>query len=290
MKIYILIIVAIFSFAGSSFSQDLIVTNEGDTINCKITKVKKDVIYFISMQNDELRSNIMHWSKIKAHQFNYFKYSEVPLDKIVTNNKYQNLRLAFNIGYGYQTAKISESVTSDLEDYVKELRSGYQLGADIAYYFSNNFGIGARYNFFRTSNSMNNIAVEDIDGNIIYGKMSDDVRITFVGPVLSARYLTNIKDAFLMNITVGYLGYVNDAVLINRYKITGNTVGFAFDIGYDFAVAERVNIGFQLSYLVGKLSEFIIDDGSNSQTIQLEDDNQESINRLDFSVGIRFLI
>jgi len=285
----ILILLILIFISNSIFSQDLIVTNDGDSINCKITKVKTDNIYFTFKHKDEIRSTLLPVSSIKTHQFDYFQTSEVPKDKVVGYENYQHFRIAINGGYSYQTAKVAESVPSDFKGYIRELKSGYHFGGDLTYYFTEPLGFGFKYYLFKSSNSLDNIYLEDTDGNRTYGRMSDDLTISFIGPTFSTRLLSHDKkNAFLMNLSLGYMGYSNDKVIIDKYKMTGSTMGLSYDIGYDIGLSENISLGFQISFLTGTLFEYDWNDGTNTETIKLEKGEYESLNRIDFSVGLRF--
>ncbi|MCK4661441.1 MAG: hypothetical protein KAT68_01140 [Bacteroidales bacterium] len=285
----ILILFVFTFFLLSVFSQDLIVTNEGDSINCKITKVKKDYIYFTFKHKEEIRGTLLFLSNVKIYQFDYFQHSEVPKEKVVGYENYQHFRFAFNGGYSYQTAKISESVPSDFKDYVKGLKSGYHFGGDLTYYFKETMGIGFKYFLFKTSNSMYNIFVEDTNGNRKYGKMSDDLTISFIGPTFSTRLLGgNNRNTFLMNFSLGHMGYSNDKIIVDSYKMSGNTMGLAIELGYDIEISENLFLGFQISVISGTLFEYKWNDGTKTETIELENGEYESLNRIDFSIGLRF--
>ena len=276
--------------ANSIYAQDLIVTNDGDSINCKITKVKTDNIYFTFIHKDEIRSTLLPITGVKNHQFDYYQTSEVPKGKVVGHRNYQQLRIAVNGGYSYQIAKVAESVPNDFKSYIKKLKSGYHFGGDITYYFAENLGVGIKYYLFKSSNSMDNIYLEDIDGKRIYGIMSDDLTISFIGPTFSTKLLNDDKNnAFLIGLSLGYMGYSNDKVIIDKYKMTGGTMGLSVDFGYDIGLSENLALGFQVSLLTGTLSKYDWDDGRNITTIKLEKGSYESLNRFDFSVGLRFM-
>ncbi len=285
----ILIIAVLIFVANSIYSQDLIVTNEGDSINCKITKVKTDNIYFTFIHKDEIRSTLLPMTNVKTHQFDYFQTNEVPIKKIIGYENYQHFRIGINGGYSYRTAKVAENVPNDFKDYTKELKSGYHLGGDLTYFFTEPLGFGLKYYLFKSSNSMDNIYVRDPYGNITYGNMSDDITISFIGPTFSTRLLNHDKsNAFLMSLSIGYMGYANNTVVVNKYKVTGNTMGFTFDVGYDIGLSEDLALGFQISFLFGTLIKYDRNDGSTIKTINFEKDNYESLSRIDFSVGLRF--
>lgn len=271
-------------------AQDLIVTNEGDSINCKITRVKADNIYFTFKYNNEIRHTLLPKSGVKEHRFDFYKTSEVTNADVKKHEDYPRFRIALGGGYSYQTAKVAESVPGDFKDYVRKLKSGYHFGGDVTYFLSEPLGIGFKYLMFKSSNSADNIYVEDNTGNITYGKMSDDMTITFLGPSFSTRIFNHSKsNAFLMNLSLGYLGYVNNKTVIDRYQMTGGTVGLALDLGYDIGLSKNLSLGFQISSVTGMLSKYKWNDGAAIRTIQLEKGEYESLNRLDFSVGLRYI-
>lgn len=285
----IFIITFLIVLVNSLYSQDLVVTKKGDSINCKITKVKKDHIYFTFKHKDEVRNTLLPLTDVKIHQFDYYQISEVSKEKVVGYENYQRFRIAINGGYSYQTARVAGNVPSDFKDYVKELKSGYHFGCDLIYYFSEPLGFGFKFYQFKSSNSLDDIYIEDIDGNRTHGRLGDDLTISFIGPTFSTRLFNHDKsNAFLLNLSLGYMGYSNNKVIIDRYKMTGSTVGLSFDIGYDIGLSENLSLGFQVSYLSGTLFKYELNDGITTKTIDLEEREYESLNRIDFSIGLRF--
>ena len=88
---------------------------------------------------------------------------------------------------------------------------------------------------------------------------------------------------------MGYLGYNNDAGIAGQpVKITGGTFGSALDADYDFNITKHFALGAQLSLTGGTLSRlnYAMGDVTNTQTF--DDDQKESMSRLDFSLGARF--
>ena len=129
----IFFLILLLMVAELAYTQDLIVTNEGDSINCKITKVKTDNIYFTFNHKGEIRSTLLPISNVKLHQFDFYQTSEVPKEKIVGYENYQRFRIAINGGYSYHTAKVGNGVPSDFKDYIKKLRSGYIVSGDLTH-------------------------------------------------------------------------------------------------------------------------------------------------------------
>ena len=288
MKKLLLFLVGLF-LTLISFSQDLIVTGSGDSINCVITKVKKDYIYFTFSHNGDIRNTLLPVSDVPSFQKGYFETPEVPPEKIKNNINYQRIRIALNGGFGYQTAKIGDNVPNDFRDYVKKLKSGITFGGDITYYFSETMGAGVKYSLFHSSNSLDNIYIENAEGERRYGAMSDDLNISYIGPSFSTRLLNHKKsNAMISSISLGYMAYNNDKVMVDKYKMTGSTLGLSFDLGYDIKIADKISLGIQLSYTSGTLFNYKWDDGNTIETIELEAGSYEGLNRIDLSVGLRF--
>lgn len=287
---YLFILGLFFFIANSIYSQDLVVTSEGDSLNCKITKVKTDNIYFTFKHKDEIRSTLLPMSNVKYHQFDFFQTNEVPKEKVVGYENYPHFRIAVNGGYSYMPAKISDNTPSDFKDYAKELKSGYHFGFDATYYLTEPLGFGFKYSVFKSKNSFGNIYAEDQEGNREYGKMSDDLTITFIGPTFSTRLLNSNKtNAFLFDLSIGYIGYTNNYVLIDDFEMTGSTVGFVFELGYDISLSKNVSLGFQFSSVSGDLMEFKLSDGVDTKTVKRDNEGDQliSTSHIDFSVGLR---
>ena len=288
MKIFWSILMIVF-FAGNLFSQDLVVTGEGDSLNCKITDLKDKYVHFTFKYKGETRSTLLPISEVKTYRYNYFSTSEVLPNEIVGVELYPHWKLGFNGGWSYETADIADNVPADFKNYVKELKSGYHFSGDATYFFSEQIGLGLKYVMFKTSNHIDNIYVIPVNGAPKYGKMSDDISVSFIGPSLSTRLLSENKlNSFVMNLALGYMGYTDDQVVIDKYKVTGSTFGLAYDFGYDVGISKNVAVGIQISYVTGTLFEYKIDDGTSSKTVKLEKDQYESLSRFDISIGLRF--
>lgn len=287
---FIFIFISVTLFSVSVQAQDLIITNEGDSLNCKITKIKSDNIYFIFKYKDEIRSTLLPLGQVKYHQYNYYQTSEVPANKVVGNEIYPHFRAAINGGWSYRVAKLADNIPSDFEQYMKDLKSGYHYGLDLSYFFSEQLGFGFKYYYYKSKNEIDNVYVTLPNGSTQYGKMSDDISINFIGPFFSTRLLdSNKKNGFLLNLGIGYMGYTDKAVLISDLTIKGSTLGLCWDIGYDIGLSENLSLGFQLSYMIGTLTQYDLSDGVHTEKVKLEKDKYESLSRIDLSIGLRII-
>lgn len=89
-------------------------------------------------------------------------------------------------------------------------------------------------------------------------------------------------------LSVGYMGYSNNKVIIDNYKMTGSTAGVSVDIGYEYRLSKNLWLGLQISLLRGTLVRYDWSDGINTYPVKLHEEEYESLNRIDFSAGLRF--
>lgn len=277
MKTCLLLLVALVLGIHTLQAQDLIVTSEGDSINCKITKQKENHLYFTFKHGDEIRNTLLPMNQITAHQYNFYPETVAPEVKKIRSNDYSRWRLAFNGGFSKETARISNQVPAQQREFVEDLMSGTNISADVNYYFSESIGAGFKYLNFSSSTDV---------ATTPYRTEEFTLDIDFIGPCVSTRLLNaSKKNALFLNMGIGYVGYHFD---LNTSSIKGKTAGLLYDVGYDIGISEKMSIGLQLSYLMGQLTKYEMIQGNNKQTVELEEGNYESLNRLDFSVGIRF--
>ncbi len=278
---YALMLLAI----GPVLAQDLIVTAKGDSINCKITREKGDFVYFTYNQDGNATNTLLPLNEIDTYTRGFFAHSALPETHTRRPAVQRPWRFAVQGGYSYQIGKLDPNVPADFRDYTNKLRSGFHVGADVARYFNDVLGAGLKVSMLKQSGRLDNVWVDDGNGRRD-GRMSDDITMLFIAPTFANRYVSaNRRNAFIMNVSLGYLNYMNNAVLVDSYTMKGGTVGAAFDIGYDIGIGKDFQLGFQLSYTAGALSSYRI----NGQKVELDEDSRQGLNRIDVSVGLRFL-
>jgi len=213
----------------------------------------------------------------------------LPEDKVEERKAFPRFRAAIHGGLSYTLGRMPDNIPVDFEQYARDLRSGRNFGVDLSFYFTENYGIGIKYLNFNTRNELDNIFVQLQDGTRLYGKMSDNITIEFLGPFFSTRFLNaNHRNAFIINAGIGYVGWVNRGVLISNVIMNGNTLGSMWDIGYDIGLSDHLALGIQLSYMHGVLTHFELLDGAGLRTVELEREDFLSLSRLDLSIGLRF--
>ena len=291
-KKQILSILSIFLFFAATYdiiAQDLVVTSKNDSINAKITKIKKGMLHFNFVKDGEVRKTLLPLAEVKVQQKDFFLKSEVPADykpkNSYTGPKY---RIALNGGLSYLTAKTSSSVPDALRDHAKQLKSGYNWGANLHFLTSEYFGFGLKYNTFYSSNVENKNLT--LPGNTVLYGIKDVNYIHFIGPSVLFKFVSsNGKNAWVSSMSIGYMGYKQERQTRNRnFTYTAATLGLNLDFGYDIYLSKKLSLGLMVSFAAGSLGEVDLEENGISQTIEL--DERENLSRIDFSAGLRWAL
>lgn len=208
-------------------------------------------------------------------------------DTVVTK-KTPSWRIALHGGYAFQTGKVDKNQDQIVVDYTKKLRHCVSYGADVTWYMVKSFGVGIKYSGIHTGNS-ENVRLEYTDGTHKSGLMEDKIDVCFVGPMASYRLLSrNMRSAFIVNFGLGYMGYKNNFVLIDPYVIKGGTLGYVWDVGYDFGITDKIAIGAMLSLTSGTLTKYQTNLNGAMEKVTLEEDSYVGLGHLTASIGLRF--
>jgi len=270
----------IFIMAGMyhviALAQDLVVTADGDSLNCKITQIKGDYVYFTFRYQNEIRNTLLPVTKVKFYQYNYYAVSDVlPFQIVGYKPEFPHWRLAFNAGWGYRTPRIYDGLDPIAKEHVKKLKSGFDISFDASYFFTEMFGAGFKYDLFKSSNIIQNL--------------KGDITLNFIGPAFAMRFFDHTKtNCWFMNYGFGYMGYKeNMSIPGESVTMKGGTAGFVIDIGYDIALSKNWAAGIQLSLLSGMLSEMEMTTNGVTQKVKFEKDQFEGLHRLNITIGLR---
>jgi hypothetical protein len=292
MKIMVLKLFLICFIPFVSFSQDLIVTDEGESLNCKIRKLESNNIFFIYKHKEEIRKTFISLRKVEDYQYDYFEEELVSVrdveDKIY--GEYKHFHFALNVGYSYMINKTNVRSASYFKEYLKKLKSGMHISTDVYYFLTEQVGIGFKCVVFKSKKSEDDILFKDVGVNRFYIERKDNITNIFIGPALYTRLLNADKtNAFKLNFAFGYIDYKQNIIIVDTYKMTGNSVGFALDLGYDLRISNNVHLGFQISMISGNLQRYSFYDGEKTKHIPLStlDDELFSVSHIDLSVGLK---
>lgn len=207
-------------------------------------------------------------------------------------NQSEKIRIAVQSGYSYRLAKVSDNVPPEYKGYVKSLKSGYNIGLDAAFFITPEFGLGLKYSRFGSSGTFKDVRATSGDDVIFGKKFTDDISINFYAASYTSQWVIgNGRSSILGILGLGYLGYKDEGEIVGQIvKQTGGTFGASVDLGYDYALSNRISIGAGIGLVTGTLSKIKTERNGVSTTAEPNDENKENLTRLDINAGIRFRI
>lgn len=206
-----------------------------------------------------------------------------------SNSDFPRFRISLQGGWSYRLAKISDNAPAELREYNKGLKPGFHLGVDGGYFFTKNIGCGLKYAYFKAGNEIANVSIPEWSGGANISLIKDDIHVHYIAPSFYSRFpIANDKLVFLAGASIGYLRYIDNAVVVSDRTLTGGTVGLGFDLGMDYMITPHFAVGANLGLIGGSLSKLKYKDSTIETDVKLEDGQRENLTRLDLSAGVRW--
>jgi hypothetical protein len=207
MKKIVLLTISLFVISNNLQAQDLIVTNNGDSINCKITKITKEYVYFTFKHNAEIRNTLLPVNQIITQEKNYFSQSELPAN-YTQKSVFPHFRLAVDGGWQYRIPKLASGIDAEWQEHYRKLKSGFHYDVQAAYFFVENHGVEVLFSRQLFGHSLNRFLTDDDDNPIAFGKLNEKIAFNYIG----ANYVFRLfgsknKNCFLFSIGLAYMGY-----------------------------------------------------------------------------------
>jgi hypothetical protein len=290
MKNILLITVCIFLVVIELHSQDLIVTNDGDSINCTITKISKECIYFTFKHKYEVKNTLLPLDEVMVHKKKYFVTPEIPI-RYVFKTKFPRFRVSIDGGWQCRLAKKTKGMDAHWKEHYSKMRFGVHYDIQAGYFFSEFFGIEAMFSQQFFGNKLGLFALTDAAENIIVlGILNEKITFNYAGANYIIRFFnSDYDDCFSFIFGLGYLGYV-DKMIINdtEYgKITAATFGINVGLGYDIGKPKNFSIGFKISYMDGLFIKYKQTLAGVTTKEIIPDGAYEGLGTIKLSVGLR---
>jgi len=284
-------VVALVMSIRGTVAQDLIVTNDGDSLNVNITRVGSGFYEWKEKRGGQVYVLRMESRDVFAVYRGYYigdrPVQGMPMSAV--SKGLPRVRLGLSVGYSLLLSRVNPSVPASLRPHVEKLRHGYNVRAELAYFPWNHFGFGLDYGFYGTTARTAHASFYNHLSSAWYsGLIYDNVKSHFIGAGLQSRHRAGGGTFLHYAITMGYVSYLNDAYAGRDLRISGSTFGMNYRLGLEFDVGSNVSLGLSFIYAFAVLSELEINDGLYSRNVQLQGDNKESLGRLEFGVALRW--
>ncbi len=256
---------------------DLIITNEKDSIRCKIMHIKgNDMFYQYNTPGGPAKTSIS-LADMTYYAYHFYTGKTAAVKHLMDMPVYPEHkgRISINIGYGnWYGSKID--LPSEYKYYENGLKSGITFAGDFSYYFTRSFGLGVKASLYKSGKE-----------EAYHGQVSDKISIGYFGPELFLRGVNaNHTDAMFLGLTAGCAGYKDEGYYTTTITIRAKAFAYGIDLGYEHFLAETVAIITQVSLLGGTINKF--DARTYLQSAHFSDGNYEHLGRFDISVGVRF--
>ncbi|MFA6922644.1 MAG: hypothetical protein WC223_00175 [Bacteroidales bacterium] len=281
MKNYLTIL--LFFISSLSFSQDIIIINKKDSVNCTIKKIEKNKVTIIVGSKENKRKIIIDSSMISGFKFNFYKTTK-PL-------KYKDFYFSLNVGYSHILNK--NFAKTDLgkiySNYLQKLRNGYNFNAFIHFYNNEHLGIGIKYEFGYFHNSINSFCLT-IDSISLTYKLQDDIYLNFIAPTIFYKPYENEKFNIYTNVSVGYSNLVNNTSYAFNSKVKCHNIAAEAALGCYYKISSKLSLSFQVGYLLNNFNEFKYTIDYNNYKISTDINEFNDFSTFSTSIGFIFCL
>lgn len=261
-----LLLILTFMLPASLFAQDLIVTEAGDSLNCKITQIEEGMLHFTYLRNGSKQKTLIGTNQVKEYRYGYYTASEIP--EQMQENGFPQFRIGVSGGWAYMIARISDQVPASERQYIKDLKSGFFLGGDFAYFFPSEYGIGLQESFFKSKSAIN------------------DMSVNYIGPAMYQRVvLPDETIVFVSSLSFGLVSY-NSQFFNNIVTMTGASLGMDVGVGFDFMLNDHMALCLETSLMFGSFGKMKVKSQGTEEIVELSEN--ENVSRIELGIGLRF--
>lgn len=303
--LYFIFLLAGFS-VSTSYGQDLIVTNVGDSIACKIVRETPTIVQFTYAKynqnlvrefgKDRVSSIVMgFYDQIKNAAPAVQESTNTPIVNTsvvktlvaepetkntanLDSTQWPRWQFGVNGGYGYRLFRARKEATPYELKYIDKIKTGFSFGTDLFYFPWKSVGFGVKYNMYRSK------AERDI-------RTADDITLQFLGASVAHRKIfTNQKTAIISAFWAGYQPYKNVARHLGQsYTMKANTMGWGISVGIDHKITPKLALSLTGNCFMGNIYKFKRDSKGQVENVKLPYDAFEDLARADITLGLKFL-
>ncbi len=258
MKFRLILFLFFIVVSNTLFSQDIIIKQAGDSIQCYITKVKRDSIYFRIKESSGIVSNrAISQKTVRSFEFNYYEASESLEEKKKEKSIY--LDFAPGLGWSHRVGKLDPSFSKSDE---KEYRNGIYFRGRLGLFIKKKVSTGLFYNFHKTDSRLPNLA----------GGVNSTVEISFWAPYISLQSKPiNNNLSFLGTVALGKLTYKEtvssfSSFGVSKLTIDESTLGINLGASLLLLFSNLSNLSIDFNLISGKVEGDVIDNSGSTIT------------------------
>lgn len=200
------------------------------------------------------------------------------LSKLKSINTQSVWSFGLNGGYSYRLPNAGTRSDTPYSKYLRGLKTGFSIGADVHKFLWPHIGLGLKYNFYKSKGEYNS-------------NFSDNVSIQFIGPSFVYQSpFENGKTSVLAGFAMGYQSYKNKARAYGEdFKLKGSATGWAVSLGLEQRLSEHLALNISGACYLGTSYKFRKKMAGQTETIKLSRENFEDLSRIEITLGLKFL-
>lgn len=260
-------------------AQDLLVTTNRDSLNCKIGKLANDFYPIEFKVDNELMTGLIHKDSIMFFRKNLFR----SIDDTRLRPWYPTVSLGINLGGGRQLSPQRVGLTEDFNPLMgssSDLNQFY-AGVDLTSFITSKTGYGLKYHF----RSM----------------LGGDIQQNYIGPMISFRFWDDErKNHWIMQLSAGYGRIVHNNAMVKigtkepePVTLIANTLAGDIAMGYNMKLSKHLSTQFKLSLTIGypdhvKIFDYARINPGGANPLPDISGYCKNMNSLNLSVGLGF--
>lgn len=260
-------------------AQDLLVTINRDSLNCKIGQLTDDFYPIEFRMDDELMTGMIHKDSVMYFRKNMFR----SMTDFRLRPWYPTVSLDVNVGGGQQFGQMRVGLTDDFKHKEASFsdRNLFYAGADLTAYITQSTGYGLKYHL-RTM----------LDGDVIQN---------YIGPMIAFRFWDEErKNQWIIQFSAGYgrMVFKNAMIKIGTkdpepIRLFANTVAGDVALGYKMKLTRHLSTQIKLSLTMAypkfvKIFDYASLNPGGANPAPDISGYCQNMNSLNLSVGIGF--
>lgn len=278
------------SLYNSGVAQDILYLQTGDTLKGKIDKATDQFIYFYPESKNQQELKIYSVTEVLAYSYNQYKTdTKKRRGRSDTDRFFVEAAAGLGVYLGDgANFLLAPEVQDDpiLAEYMKKLRLNASYTATFGVFITENIGVNLKYSYTSFENSIY-VLFLDTANNTIPGYITDDIRLYYIAPGVTLHWpIRQETGYFLVDINLGYFNYKNDAVVLDKYGMSGETFCLALRASGALAISPGVYVNLSAGFISAQLAELTIAFQGQKETFELNTMEYLDASRLDFQIGL----
>lgn len=295
MKKILLILIILIS--RNSFAQDLIVTNNNDSINCLILEKKGSFLIYKKKIGNTYQFGSIKQEFVSKTELQFYNVNPALIKQSIDPNT-QIFKPEFFLTFEVNKSTLinyvvkSSNKTSDSINAV--LAKSVSFSPAFEYWLSKKVGIGVKYEFYNSKASEDRYPVYLNSSSFppTYFELEEEIFIHTISPKLIFRTpVFNEKNYIFFHVMYNY-NFYKDLILytekISKQDYSTETrskkSGFGFSAGYEYHATKNLKFGFISSYQFCEIDNIFV----NGKEIELTAANKLNLNRFNLGLIVGF--